>query len=96
MSAGDLCYGIQCKYGGRCKNGVCSCPVSCPLTEDPVCASDGVTYQNECALLSVSCNQGLRLIIVHRGECDEDSGSTGIICVIIRSLSGKTLQDVDL
>ena len=43
-SCGNLiCLNVHCKYGARCEEGRCLCPVDCPETYEPVCSSQGVT-----------------------------------------------------
>lgn len=71
------CDHVECKYGAQCRNGTCLCPTYCPSVEDPVCASDHITYQNECAMLSTACYQSTFLAVLHAGECVEMSGSEG-------------------
>ncbi len=49
----------------------CECP-ECPLHHDPVCGSDGVTYENECLLRRAACTQETdRLVVVENGPCSE-------------------------
>ncbi|KAK3873150.1 hypothetical protein Pcinc_021789, partial [Petrolisthes cinctipes] len=67
----DLCQHVVCKFGGRCQIGRCICPTDCPSTREPVCASDGQTYANECEMSKAACEVvgGLRVTFV--GECSE-------------------------
>ncbi|KAG0728646.1 Agrin [Chionoecetes opilio] len=67
----DLCKHVICKYGARCEAGRCICPTQCPDTREPVCASNGLTYANECEMQKGACEVegGLRVTFV--GECSE-------------------------
>ena len=67
----DLCKHVVCKYGARCEAGRCICPTQCPDTREPVCASNGLTYANECEMQKAACEVegGLRVTFV--GECSE-------------------------
>ncbi|CAL4097372.1 unnamed protein product, partial [Meganyctiphanes norvegica] len=67
----ELCLGVQCHYGGRCEAGQCVCPNECPNMQDPVCASDGRTYQNECLLQQAACGRHTQLRVVFVGQCQE-------------------------
>lgn len=44
-------------------------PCICPYVLDPVCGSDGKTYQNEC-LLNCARIQNPYLSVIRRGRCD--------------------------
>ena len=52
------------------------CPEKgCPRSYDPVCASNGLTYDNECYLRTVVCANNLEGVEVdHEGRCDADAG----------------------
>ena len=75
----DLCANMKCRYGARCENGKCVCPQSCPDDNEPVCASDGETYGNECEMRRYACSQTMELEVVHSSACHDDSlsGSGG-------------------
>ncbi|XP_057656608.1 agrin-like isoform X3 [Diorhabda carinulata] len=67
----DLCQGVECKYGGKCEAGECVCPTDCEdAGEEPVCASDMITYRNECELQKVRCSRG-PLAVIFYGDCRE-------------------------
>ncbi|KAB7496786.1 Tomoregulin-2, partial [Armadillidium nasatum] len=89
-----LCKHVICKYGGRCESGECICPTSCHTTREPVCASNAVTYLNECEMDKASCRMGRgALRVVFFGECAEarSSGITGgDPCTIMSCEFGST------
>jgi len=47
------------------------CNEACPYNYRPVCASDGVTYSNECVMEAEGCINGVELHIVYEGECNQ-------------------------
>ena len=72
----DPCATKECPFHSDCsldKNGEaqCSCIQGCPLIYDPVCASDGQSYPNECGLKMRACAINGSLTILHRGRCSE-------------------------
>lgn len=71
----DLCKDVHCKFGAKCENGNCVCPMDCPETYDPLCGSNGVTYANECNLKSTECQMGTDVIVASYGECEDLSSS---------------------
>ncbi|XP_055542561.1 serine protease inhibitor dipetalogastin-like [Wyeomyia smithii] len=46
-------------------------PCVCQKILTPVCASDGITYENECLMHCAEREQGITLDIVKQGSCDE-------------------------
>ncbi|KAJ9583858.1 hypothetical protein L9F63_021797, partial [Diploptera punctata] len=75
----DLCQGVECQWGAVCKAGECICPTNCVGStgihmSEPVCASNLVTYPNECELQRASCNQPagtVPLTVIFYGDCRE-------------------------
>lgn len=72
----DPCATKECPFHSECsldKNGEarCSCIQGCPLIYDPVCASDGQSYPNECGFKMRACAINGSLTILHRGHCSE-------------------------
>lgn len=46
----------------------CQCP-SCNEDLDPVCASNGITYANECKMRQEACQMEKDIFIKYRGFC---------------------------
>ena len=71
----DPCFDQSCTYHAECivEQGLpkCVCLSNCPNTSSPICGSDGVTYDNDCAMKRESCNKQLRITVSSRGHCGE-------------------------
>nr|XP_024219435.1 agrin-like isoform X3 [Halyomorpha halys] len=72
----DPCAGVSCPGGEVClvtegRIARCSCPEQCPLDHAPVCASDGRTFTNECALRADACRTRRKLKVQYRGPCNQ-------------------------
>ena len=70
----DPCDTVSCEYYGTCRLGPnhaanCVCQKSCPESEEPVCGSDGQTYNNECLMKQNSCNKHVDIQLVVRAPC---------------------------
>ncbi|XP_037334758.2 agrin isoform X4 [Pungitius pungitius] len=76
----------NCSFGAICdaQSGQCVCATECVESHQPVCGSDGSTYNSECELHVRACKQQTDLRVVSQGEC-KTCGSTvcawGAICV---------------
>jgi Kazal-type serine protease inhibitor domain len=88
MFATDPCDGIECAVAQVCqldyaRRPVCRCGGSgaggvCPMEFDPVCASDGATYSNECVMSATACRKHRTDVrVMYRGECS--SGNSRIV-----------------
>uniref|UniRef100_A0A1I7XAX0 Agrin-like n=1 Tax=Heterorhabditis bacteriophora TaxID=37862 RepID=A0A1I7XAX0_HETBA len=68
------CSNINCSWGSSChisKNGTaeCRCNKKCELILKPVCGTNGITYDNECELRRLSCEEKSRIEVHHEGTC---------------------------
>ena len=54
---------------------VCTCDYSCTEKIDPVCASDGHQYDNECRMQKHMCLKNITLFVTYNGQCN------GCVCV---------------
>ncbi|MED6235891.1 hypothetical protein ATANTOWER_001636, partial [Ataeniobius toweri] len=61
----------NCSFGAICdaQSGQCVCPLECVESHQPVCGSDGNTYNSECELNVRSCIKQMELRVVSQGEC---------------------------
>lgn len=44
-------------------------PENCPPRKEPVCADDGMTYDNECVMTRTGAIKGMELTKVRSGQC---------------------------
>ena len=63
-----------CPFGGICLAtneglGRCHCEDTCPYVVNPVCGSDGKSYENDCLLKVAGCKRRSPIGIQHPGEC---------------------------
>ncbi|NXI04242.1 AGRIN protein, partial [Pachycephala philippinensis] len=74
-SAPRSCEELRCEFGASCVevNGFAHCECPSPLCSEAnttkVCGSDGVTYGDQCQLLTIACRQGQHITVKHVGQC---------------------------
>ncbi|KAF0036732.1 hypothetical protein F2P81_012044 [Scophthalmus maximus] len=63
----------NCSFGAICddQSGQCVCASECVESHQPVCGSDGTTYNSECELHVRACKEQMDLRVVSQGECSE-------------------------
>ncbi|XP_054637122.1 agrin isoform X1 [Dunckerocampus dactyliophorus] len=61
----------NCSFGAICdaQSGLCVCATECVESHQPVCGSDGTTYNSECELHVRACKKQMDLRVVSQGEC---------------------------
>ena len=65
---------VTCNYFAVCKafaakDARCVCVENCPSYEEPVCSSNGTTYDNECLYKRDMCHLEANFTIYHPGSC---------------------------
>lgn len=70
----DPCINVSCDYFAVCKafrpnHTRCICEYTCPSFKDPVCSSNGTTYDNECMFQREMCYLRANFTIYHPGDC---------------------------
>ena len=71
----DPCIEVTCGQYGHCKatgphDARCVCLNSCPSYQEPVCSSNGTTYDNKCLFEQEMCFLQLNFTIQHPGSCE--------------------------
>ena len=70
----DPCINVSCKYFAVCKafgprDARCICVNNCPSFEEPVCSSNGTTYDNVCVFQREMCHLRANFTVYHPGDC---------------------------
>ncbi|CAH3019585.1 unnamed protein product [Porites evermanni] len=70
----DPCINVSCKYFAVCKafgprDARYICVDNCPSFEEPVCSSNGTTYDNECVFQREMCHLRANFTVYHPGDC---------------------------
>uniref|UniRef100_A0A674P608 Uncharacterized protein n=1 Tax=Takifugu rubripes TaxID=31033 RepID=A0A674P608_TAKRU len=68
-----------CKYGAECDEDSedvwCICNIDCSgHNENPVCATDGNSYNNPCLVQEASCMKQEQIDVKHLGRCTDTTG----------------------
>ncbi|XP_067139289.1 agrin-like isoform X1 [Centruroides vittatus] len=67
------CSNVRCEFGAMCvikgEEPVCEC-ATCSGEFQPVCGSDGISYNNECKLKREACEQKTQISINYHGLCN--------------------------
>ncbi|CAH3133140.1 unnamed protein product, partial [Porites lobata] len=71
----DPCIDVLCDYHGLCKafgpyDARCVCIDNCPQYQEPVCSSNGTTYDNTCLFKQEMCLLQLNYTVQHPGSCE--------------------------
>ena len=71
----DPCLDVTCDYYGLCKafgpyDARCVCVDSCPSYQEPVCSSNGTTYDNKCLFEQEMCLLHFNFTVQHPGSCE--------------------------
>ena len=70
----DPCINVSCNYFAVCKafgprDARCICVDNCPSYEEPVCSSNGTTYDNVCVFQREMCHLKANFTLYHPGDC---------------------------
>jgi len=71
----DPCLDVSCDYYGLCRafgpyDARCVCVDSCPSYQEPICSSNGTTYDNKCLFEQEMCLLQLNFTVQHPGSCE--------------------------
>ena len=51
------------------KSSYSACDDDCPMTWEPVCGSNGITYMNACELAAMACKADRDVTVASQGPC---------------------------
>eukprot|EP01135_Chromosphaera_perkinsii_P002998 Nk52_evm20s232 gene=Nk52_evmTU20s232 len=69
LVSNTACEEKERKREDEFKSAPSKCLRPCPLIYAPICASNDVTYPNECAMGGAACELNRKLTVKHKGEC---------------------------
>ncbi|PFX12100.1 Versican core protein [Stylophora pistillata] len=72
----DPCINVSCNYFAVCKafgpkDARCICVDNCPSYDEPVCSSNGTTYDNECIFQREMCRLKANFTLYHPDDCTD-------------------------
>ncbi|XP_048091147.1 tomoregulin-2 isoform X1 [Alosa alosa] len=72
-----------CQFGAECDEDAedvwCVCNIDCAYTNfNPVCASDGLSYDNPCQVKEASCQKQEKIEVRHLGHCQKEANARGL------------------
>ena len=65
----DLCENKNCHKYAVCQRGTCICEGCGKVKKSPVCGSDGKTFDSECEMRKLACEQNSNVSVRHYGAC---------------------------
>ena len=65
----DLCENKNCHKYATCQRGTCVCEGCGKVKKSPVCGSDGNTFESECEMRKLACEQNSNVSVRHYGAC---------------------------
>ena len=76
----------SCPFYGSCSvdeqgSTTCSCPEAYSCPQGIVCASDGLSYRDECSMKKDACKKNKQLVVVNKGACSKWLTAV-VMCVI--------------